>query len=271
MPELPEIYNLARQMDTELKGKRIAEIEVRQTKCLNISVEDFTSLVQSKEIGQVRSKGKWIFADLNPDVKLLLNLGMGGDTLYHKKGEALPDKYQARLVFDDGSSLTVKFWWFGYLHAIHNACLKDHKMTSVLGISPVDPGFTLSVFEKLVKAKKGTIKSLIIDQKSIAGIGNVYAQDILFNARLHPNRKVASLSDIEISLLYEVIKDNINDAVRLGGLKFEKDLYGNSGKIESFQVGYREGKPCPVCGMEIEKIKTGSTSTYVCPECQRVR
>lgn len=269
MPELPEIYNLALQMDRELRGKKVAGVEVRQEKCLNVPVEEFKGLVTGKKVGPITPKGKWIIARLEPDAYFLLSLGMGGNLLYHKAGESLPKKYQIAFTFDDGSLLSIGFWWFGYAHAIKS--LAEHKMTSKLGMPPIDAAFTYEHFNGLLKGKRGSIKSVLLDQSCMAGIGNVYAQDILFKARLHPDRRVPMLSDDEKQALYRSIRDNLKTAVALGGIAYEKDLYGNPGKltVDDFQVGYREDKPCPVCGTAVEKIKTGSTASYVCPKCQR--
>jgi formamidopyrimidine-DNA glycosylase len=274
MPELPEIFNLARQMDTELKGKKIVEVDVRQEKCLNVPPGEFIALMKGKTISSIKPRGKWVIATLEPEAYFLLSLGMGGEVRYHKPSEAPQEKYQLKLGFYDGSSISIGFWWFGYAHAAAAGKLNQHKMTSSLGPSPLDESaFTYEWFTGLVKGSRKTIKSLLLDQKMIAGIGNVYAQDILFRAKLHPDRKVSQLSTEEITALYETIKDNLKIAVGLGGLKYERDLYGQSGRIEQqhFQVGYKEGQPCPVCGTIIEKIRTGSTSSYICPACQRVK
>ncbi|UCE10766.1 MAG: Fpg/Nei family DNA glycosylase, partial [Candidatus Thorarchaeota archaeon] len=118
--------------------------------------------------------------------------------------------------------------------------------------------------------RRGRIKSFLLDQKNLAGIGNVYIQDILFEARLHPDRKIPTLSEKELEGLYHAIGDVLNRSIRLGGLAYEKDFYGLNGRFgaDEFLVGYKTGSPCPECGAEIVKIKTGSTSSYICPECQ---
>lgn len=271
MPELPEIFILARQMNAELKGKKIVDIEVRQEKCLNMPAGEFSRLLKGKTIGGITPRGKWIITALEPADYFLLSLGMGGDVRYHKPGEAAQDKYQLKLDFDDGSSLSVSFWWFGYAHAATTAGLKEHKMTATLGPSPLDEAlFTPELFSSMTKGSRKTIKSLLTDQKIIAGIGNVYIQDTLFRARLHPDRKSSSLSDADIVLLYKAIRDTLKSAIALGGTP-ERDLYGRPGLLgqDKFLVGYREGLPCPECGAIIEKIKTGSTSSYVCPRCQQ--
>jgi formamidopyrimidine-DNA glycosylase len=272
MPELPEIYVLARQMNAQLKGKKIVATEVRQEKCLNMPAKDFSALLEGKTIGRITPRGKWIITALEPEACFLLSLGMGGEVRYHKPGEAAQDKCQLKLDFDDGSSLSIGFWWFGYAHATTKAGLEAHKMTASLGPSPLDdPAFTRERFSGLVRGSRKTIKSLLTDQKIIAGIGNVYVQDILFSARLNPARKGSEMSEVEIEKLFTVIGSNLQAAVEMRGLKYERDLYGQSGGLEQshFLVGYKEGQPCPVCGSIIEKIKTGSTSSYICPHCQR--
>jgi formamidopyrimidine-DNA glycosylase len=138
MPELPEIYDLALQMSKELEGKRVLDVEVRQEKCLNMAACEFRELFAGKKIGQVTSQGKWIFVKLEPDAYFMLSLGMGGNVLYHKAGDSLPEKYQLAFSFDDGSRLSIGFWWFGYAHAATADRLKEHKMTAKLGISPLD-------------------------------------------------------------------------------------------------------------------------------------
>lgn len=210
MPELPEIFNLANQMNMELTGKKISGVEIRQEKCLNIPEKEFEDLVVGTTIGSVTSRGKWIFAKFEPDVYFLLSLGMGGNVLYHKAGETLPDKYQLKFDFDDGSILSIGFWWFGYAHAVRANELIIHKMTSSLGILPIDDSeFTYENFSAILERKKGTIKSLLISQEYLAGIGNVYIQDILFRAKLHPGRKTSQISEDERKTLFEVVQNNL--------------------------------------------------------------
>ncbi len=99
--------------------------------------------------------------------------------------------------------------------------------------------------------------------------GNVYIQDILFCARLHPNRRIPEVTEQERRALFDAIRENLRAATELGGLQYERDLFGQHGRFKDFLVGYREGQPCPECGTAIEKIKTGGTATFICPRCQR--
>ena len=269
MPELPEIHHLAHQMRRALCGRRIVKVEVKQPKCLNVSPRVFANLLCGRTIDRITSRGKWIFTHLDPGATFLLSLGMGGDLLLHKPDAARPDRYQLKIDFTDRSCLTIRFWWFGYAHALPDAELPRHKMTSFLGLNPLDRAeFTYERFHALLEGRRGSIKALLMDQSKVAGIGNVYIQDILFQARLHPNRPIAKISEDERFALYQAVVTNLAAATRDGGLAFERDLYNRGGGVRNFLVGYREGKPCPECGTIIQKIRAGATASFICPRCQ---
>ncbi len=273
MPELPEITIIARQMNRELKGKRIAHIEVKQPKNLNMPIQEFLKIAKGKIVDNVSSKGKWMFIKLEPAYFMLIHLGMNGEILYFTANQKLPEKYQFKLTFSDKTGFTIHFWWFGYIHLIQEKDLNKHKLTAQLGISPTHENFTLEHFKKLLANKKARIKNFLLNQKNIAGIGNVYAQDILFKAKLHPNRKISTLTEKEITNLYNAIRNILNHSIQLGGDAYDKNFYGRKGKLtlNEFLVGYKTGKPCPTCKTPIIKIKTGSTSSYICPKCQTLK
>jgi formamidopyrimidine-DNA glycosylase len=268
--ELPELVTISRQMSKELVGKKILEVEVANPKCLNISLKQFREIVIGKTVRAVESRGKWLFIKISSNNVLLFNPGMGVDILHFKPSDKLPEKYNIKLTLDNHTGFTIRVWWFCYLHLMPENKLSEHKLTARLGISPLDRKFTLDYFKRLLHKKRGNIKSFILDQKNIAGIGNVYAQDTLFNARLHPKRTIQSLTEEEIKALYSSVKSVLNESIKLGGLAYEKDFYGKKGGYgaEQFKVGYKLGKPCPVCGTTVQKIKTGSTSSFICPVCQ---
>jgi formamidopyrimidine-DNA glycosylase len=198
MPELPEISVIAEQMNKEITEKRIVEIEVKQPKTLNMPVPQFIETAKGRTVGNVTSKGKWIFMKLDPGYFMLINLGMGAQLHYFKPSTKLPEKYQFELTFSDKTGFTIHFSWFGYIHLLPETDLAKHKQTAELGISPLSEEFTLEHFRKLLGDRKAGIKSFLLNQKNIAGIGNVYIQDILFKAGLHPNRKISTLSEEEI-------------------------------------------------------------------------
>jgi formamidopyrimidine-DNA glycosylase len=140
-------------------------------------------------------------------------------------------------------------------------------MVGKLGPNALD--LSLEEFRALLKGRRGAIKTFLLDQDHIAGIGNVYIQDPLFTARLHPLRSIQMLSDDEVAALWQAIRETLQESVDAGGAPFELNPYGQKGGWSaSFLVGYREGKPCSACGTVAVKIKMGSTSSYICPSCQ---
>lgn len=270
--ELPELTILSRQMKNEIVGKQISEVEVANPKCLNTSFEQFQKTVVGKAVKSVESRGKWLFIKLDSDHVILFNPGMGADVIHFKPGDKLPEKYQIKLTLHDKTGFTIRVWWFCYLHLIPKNKLGEHKLTAKLGITPLDKKFTLDYFKQLLSKKRGNIKNFLVDQKNIAGIGNVYIQDIFFNAKLHPKRKIPSLTKTEIEALYKSIESVLKESIQLGGLAYEKDFYGNKGGCgkQQFKIAYKPGSPCPTCQTTIQKIKTGSTSSFICPNCQRL-
>jgi formamidopyrimidine-DNA glycosylase len=268
--ELPELAVLGEQMNKEISGKRISEIEVANPKCLNMSYDGFKKIAVGKTIKSVECKGKWLFIKLDVGYVLLFNPGMGADVIYFKAGGKLPEKYRLKFTFGDKTGFTIHVWWFCYLHLMRADKLSEHKLVGKLGANPIGKDFTLGDFERLLEGKKGNIKTFLLDQKNVAGIGNVYVQDMLFYAKTHPLRAIPSLSEKEIQALYKSMRSVLNESIRLGGLKYEKDFYGKNGRYgpEQFKIAYKPSKPCPVCHTTIEKIKTGSTSSFICPKCQ---
>ena len=264
MPELPEIVTLARDMQKELAGRTIAAIEILQPKCLNLPEDKFVSAVQGARILHVTSHGKWLEAKLDQGW-LLLNLGMGGEILLTDRGH-LPEKHRLILDLDDGACLAINFWWFGSVHYVK--ALAEHKQVASLG--PDFMSLTLDDFHGLLHGRRGGIKSFLLNQKRVAGIGNVYGQDPLFKAGIHPLRTINTLTGNEIEALWQATRETLQQSIDLGGSHWEQNLYGEHGRWDSsyFLVAYREGEACPACGASVEKIKTGSTSTHICPSCQ---
>ncbi len=267
--ELPELTILGRQMRKEIVGKRVYEVGIANPKCLNMTFEQFKKTVVGKTIKSVESRGKWLFIKLNSH-QLLFNPGMGADVIHFESNGKLPEKYQIKFDLEDGTGFTIRVWWFCYMHVMPEKKLGEHKLTAKLGITPLDKRFTLDYFKQLLSQKRGNIKSFLLDQKNIAGIGNVYVQDILFSAKLHPKRKIPSITDTEIGVLHKSIKSVLNESIELGGLAYEKDFYGNKGGYgkTQYKIAYKPGNPCPACQTTIQKIKTGSTSSFICPTCQ---
>jgi formamidopyrimidine-DNA glycosylase len=266
MPELPEIFVMARDMRKELVGRTFGEVEVLQPKCLNVPAEAFAQALAGARLIEVTHRGKWLLVETDRGW-LLLNLGMGGEILLVSRA-TLPEKHRLILDFTDGACLSVNFWWFGYAHYVRPGELRHHAMTASIGPNALD--LTADDLRAIFRGKRGRVKALLLDQGMMAGIGNAYVHDILFLARLHPLRTAASLTSEEVDALAGAIRAGLQPSIDKGGAFYEVNLHGEHGgfTMDDILVGYKEGKPCPNCGAPIEKIKTGSTGSFICARCQ---
>jgi formamidopyrimidine-DNA glycosylase len=266
MPELPEIASRAKELNKELAGSRIESLEILQPRCLNIPVEKFERALKGARIGEVTHHGKWILGNTDRGW-LLLNMGMGGEVLLTTPG-SLPKKYRALIKFEDQRWLAINFWWFGYLHFAEKDRLSEHPMVGKLGVNALD--ISKADLREMLSGQRKKVKSILLDQSQLAGIGNAYIHDILFLAKIHPLRVANTLSSEELDHLFKSIHKGLETSLKKGGAFYELNIYGKPGgfKQEDILIGYREGKPCPVCGTPILKIKTGGTSSFICPHCQ---
>lgn len=266
MPELPEIASRARELNSALTGKKIEAITIHQIKCLNIPEDEFINSLLGAVIQEVGYHGKWIQAHTSAGW-LLLNLGMGGEILFVSRADS-PGKHTTIIDFTEGSRLLISFWWFGYIHFVAEGSLPTHKMTAKLGPNVLD--VPRDDIHRILAGKKTAVKPFLLDQSNLAGIGNAYIHDILFLARLHPLRRLNTLSPAEVDGLYQAIQDGLRPSLDRNGAFYEKDIFGKPGGFQEqdILIGYRENQLCPRCSTPIVKIKTGGTSSFICPKEQ---
>jgi DNA-formamidopyrimidine glycosylase len=234
MPELPEITLLARQMNAELVGKTIVGVEVLQPKCLNVPLETFAEALTGARLLAVNNRGKWLFVETDRGW-LLLNLGMGGEILLVSRA-SLPEKHRLIFDFTDGVCLAINFWWFGYAHYVRPGELADHGMTTGLGPNALD--LSADDLAAFLRGRKGRVKALLLDQGVVAGIGNSYVHDILFQARLHPLRPAAGLTPDEVNALADAVQDILRKSIAKGGAFYEMNLYGQKEITERHRHRY---------------------------------
>lgn len=267
MPELPEAVVIAKQMDNTLREKTIESVIITQPKILNRPIDDLTQILPKQRIERVYPFGKWIGISLSENIRLMISLGMGGEIIYFKPGEPLPEKSRFILHFSDDTGFYITLWWFGYIHLVLPE--ETHVMTDSQGPDPLE--MDVKAFHALLEKRKGTIKSFLLNQKRIRGIGNFYIQEILFRARIHPLRPIPSLSSAEIDHLFQSIHSVFYESIDLDSSWYELDFYGIKGRytLEKMSFTFKEGDICRNCKNPIQKIKTGSTSQYICPSCQQ--
>lgn len=272
MAELPEITKYAKQMHETLRGKEIESVELLQEKCSNVSAAELNRRLAGAGVAAVTHKGKWIFTRLTNDEHILLSFGMGADVLYFDQDKAPTKKYQVLLKFKDGSGYTARFWWFGHFYVVADKDLAAEPKTRDIAMDPFDKNFTEEYFTNLLKGKKTQIKSFLMNQKNVGGIGNMYMHDILFEARLHPQRKISDMDAESIKRLHVSILSVLGRSRDKGSFAYEMDFFGQKGNFGQADliIGYKENQPCPLCATPITTLKTGSTSSYICPSCQQI-
>ncbi len=270
MPELPDIYILAQSMNDALVSRSITGVEVNQPKCLNMTARKFRNRVKDTSFESITQRGKWIIANMDSKWSIAFNLGMGGEIrLFNQEKKSDPKFHRVVFELDKGVWLGINHWWFGHVHLVPKGDFTTHPQLSNLGPEPLDDSFTVDKLGSMLEKKRGRIKSYFLDQSFIAGIGNVYVQDILWFARIHPNRQANTLIDVDIEKLHWSIQHVLREGIKYKGGPREQDIWGNKGTyIKHRRIGYRTGEPCPGCQTIIEEIRVGSTTSYICRRCQ---
>jgi len=295
MPELPEVETIKKQLSRVLKNKKIKKLDVRLPKLIKHPLKSFKKIVEGARIIKINRRGKMIFIELSSGYLLVIHLKMSGQLIYQgEQNKPARNASPARHVdasragwrsdtsrhthliyyFSDGSKLLHNdLRKFGYVKVIAKNELSDFLASQKLGPEPLDKKFSFDVFgESLLARKKLKIKTALLNQTLIAGIGNIYASEILFKANIHPERKVESLDLKELKKLYKSIQSILELALKHKGSS-DRDYLNAYGKKGSYmdiaKVYNREGKPCPKCKQKIKRIKTSGRSSYFCPKCQK--
>jgi formamidopyrimidine-DNA glycosylase len=274
MAELPEIIILSRQMGEHLAGLKLESLLLGQPKCLNARPEEFESALVGRRLDSLGHHGKWLILGFAPPgPNLLIHPGMGMDLLAlgvePKMKQA--QKPQFLFFFEGEQGFSLRFWWFGRLWLAEPG--QERAAAGRAGPAPLTPEFTPELLSRLMNDRpRMSLKSFLTDQKIVAGIGNVYVQDICFAIQAHPLTRLKDLREGQRARLHAAIEEALESALKRGINGFEMDFWGRSGQwgVELFQIGYKAGQPCPVCGERIEKIKAGSSASYICPSCQRL-
>jgi len=264
MPELPEVETFVRGILPAV-GQRVATAEVLDEK-LAVSSEDLAGA----RIAGIRRRGKYIGIDLEDGRTLVIHLRMSGRL---RLGCRECETKYARLILRLGAGMSI---YFVDPRRLGTEDVYENGFDVPVGIEPLGAGFTAAALAKLAAASNAPIKQLLLDQKKVAGIGNIYAAEALWRAKLDPRRKAKELSRAEIGRLHKAIVGVLNEAVESLGTTLGasvSDYHPTMDESGSFQnhlaVYGREGEPCERCGEEIERVIQAGRSTCFCPACQR--
>ncbi|ARK28929.1 Fpg/Nei family DNA glycosylase [Halalkalibacter krulwichiae] len=269
MPELPEMENYKRLLTERLVGKTIKGVNITRGKTVNLPIEPFINEVQGRKIVMIDRRAKYLIFKLDSGKNLLLHLMLGG-LMYVGNENDSPDRTKQVTLDFGGVQLFFIGLRLGFLHV-----LTSHKLDeqfNELGPEPLDPQFTLVAFNELMEKRRGLIKTTLVNQKIISGIGNLYSDEICFIAELLPTRTMNELSDQERSKLYTSMQTVLKRGLSLGGYidlpVFQGDTLTGSYNDHCY-VYDREGEPCPRCQHLIIKDEVSSRKTFFCKMCQR--
>lgn len=274
MPDLPEVETIKREFARDLVGREITAVEVKTPSIINVPLEQFVRRVQGAEFIEVSRRAKYLVAKLSNGFSLIVNLKMSGQFLHSSPRGELNGHVHAIFTLDDRTKLFLRDSnAFAAIAVLRSADITHFFAHLRLGPEPLKPSFEYEIFRLLVKRHpKARIKPLLCDDQFIAGIGNIYADEILFFARVHPERLATSLTDQEIQKLFDGIKHILPDAINHRGTttEFYLDLNGDKGEYQDhLKVHAKPGRPCDGCSGSVEKIEVAGRDTYICPSCQR--
>ena len=278
MPELPEVETIKRDLEKEVVGKRVKQVDVSGLRSIrrHKSKKQFIGHLEGKKLTAIERRGKYLIFRLDDGEVLVIHLGMSGQLLRAKGSkEPLAKHTHVVLTFTQGGQLRyVDPRTFGELFVtVPEELEKEVPELAHLGFDPLDDVMSWTRFGELLAAKKAKLKPLLMDQKFVAGIGNIYSDEILFSAGLRHDRSSETLTSQEVRRLYRAMIETLQDAVKHRGSSLAdeqyRDLFGEVGDFQSQHRVYdREGEACRRCRSPIIRLKHGGRSTFYCDQCQ---
>jgi formamidopyrimidine-DNA glycosylase len=279
VPELPEVETVRRDLEKEIVGKRIRQVEVTGMRSIrrHPNKKHFIGKLEGRKVTAAQRRGKYLLLRLEGGDILVVHLGMSGQLLRAKGGpkDVAPKHTHVVFTFTQGGQMRfVDPRTFGEMFVTTPDELEEQvPELGHLGFDPVDDMMSWTRFGEMLTARKTKLKALLMDQKFVAGIGNIYSDEALFEARLRFDRPAGSLSGEEVGRLHRAVRATLRDAVRLRGSSLSDgqyvDLFGAPGGYQSRHRVYgREGQPCPRCGGPVRRLSVGGRSTFFCETCQ---
>ncbi|MGA9047439.1 MAG: DNA-formamidopyrimidine glycosylase [Dehalococcoidia bacterium] len=267
MPELPEVETIKNCLEPSVVGRTFTGVKIDDVRPLqNLKAEEFRRRLTGKTILSLKRRGKYIIFGLSGGENLIVHLRMTGALLWNPECEEPFARIE--FSFDDGGRLLyTDVRRFGTMWLVGNVS----SITGKLGIEPLSDRFTLGYLAYILNSRSTPVKSLLLNQERIAGIGNMYADEALFHARIHPLRPGNSLDEAEIKRLHRGIQYVLKKGIKNRGASIRNYRCpdGQAGTAhEEFAVAHREGQPCPSCGGKIARTVVGQRGTYYCPRCQ---
>jgi len=273
VPELPEVETFARTLAPRIVGKRVASCRLFFRPLLKSGSPGLIRTVEGRRVAELGRRGKYLLLHFEGGLSFVFHLKMTGQFRFVPKGSAA-DKHSRLALRFHGPTRDVHFRdvrKFGCLYASPTEDIGSLPALAALGAEPLDVSF--EEFRALIRGRKGRLKSLLLNQAFLAGIGNIYADEILFRSSLHPMRSAATLKPDDGRRLWQSIRAVLRAAIRSGGssIRDYSDSDGRRGRFQrAHRVYGRQGEPCVRCGRPVERRVIGGRSSFFCPRCQLI-
>jgi formamidopyrimidine-DNA glycosylase len=278
--ELPEVEVMRRDLEKDVVGRRIKSVEVKGSRNAMRVIrrhpkrKDFTSRLEGRKLAKVERRGKYILLNLDSGDVLVTHFGMSGQFQRGNGRVVIEPHTHVVITFQQGGDLRfVDPRTFGEMFVTDADELGKVKELQHIAIDPLDQVFTWPTFQYLLAQRATKMKQLLMDQKFISGLGNIYSDEVLFAAGLRYDRMSDTLSSQEVRRLYRAIQETLQDAIKMRGTTLDDeayvDLFGKPGEYGAeLKVYGREGQPCRRCRTPIETVKISQRTSYFCPQCQ---
>ena len=272
MPELPEVETIVRNLSSKLKGLEISSVRIIYPPVLRNKKPSLINDLKGRKVVDVRRRGKMLLINFERNLSLLIHLKMTGQLLFYPGGKPWDKHTHFILSFKDEKN-ELRFRdvrKFGFISCLRNLDISYADELKNLGPEPLEIDFSL--FKKLFQGRKARLKSLLLNQNFIAGIGNIYADEILFQAKLHPLTPASHLGDDDLRRLLKAMRGVLRKAIIHKGSSIRSftNAEGKRGKFQNYhQVYGRESQSCFICRENIKRIRLGGRSSFFCPRCQK--
>ena len=273
MPEKPEVITVAKKLEKKILGKKIIEVNILYPKMIDYpDIVTFKKCIKNQTINSITTRGKWIVVELDTDY-LLFHLRMEGKFFFRNKNDEINKHEHVIFLLDDEIELRfADVRKFAKVMLIPKDKLLNMKPYTELGLAPWDKNLTVEYLKEKLKNKKLPIKTILLDQSVITGIGNIYADEILFLSKINPLTKPNLLTDVDFDNIIKNTTKVLDKAIEEGGTTI-RSYTSEEGVTGLFQnnlnVHQREGQECYICKTKILKIRVGGRGTYYCPKCQK--
>jgi formamidopyrimidine-DNA glycosylase len=267
VPELPEVETIRRHLAPHVEGRRLNRLEVLDPRwCRPLRGQDVAGAVERRTLERLGRRGKYLVLQFDGDVHLMLHLRMTGNLLIEPQSHTrVRFAFEGRELFYDDPRR------FGTGELALGEAARDAFFAARLGLEPFEPEFTPGHLRALARGCRAPVKAFLLDQKRIAGVGNIYADEALFRARVHPLRQAGSLKPAQWEAIHRGVIDALQAGIDAKGATID-DFRHPDGVYGSFQnqflIHLREGEACDVCGFTIRKLRAAGRGTYVCERCQ---